>query len=141
MLEFLKYNGFTGNYKLKGHKIPRGGIKRKITGSRVLLSGDAAGFVDAFSGVGLAYAIRSGQLAAENVADLVLYDRKLSALKEYESRCRQEFGNFLGSSLKLEKVMHRFPETSFKLVLSRKEILDKYLDEVVFSRSHKDYVR
>jgi len=31
-----------------------------MMGSRVLLSGDAAGFVDAFSGEGLAYAIISG---------------------------------------------------------------------------------
>ncbi|KKG14108.1 geranylgeranyl reductase [Methanosarcina sp. 2.H.T.1A.6] len=141
MQDFLRANGFSGELQVSSHIIPVGGIKRKTISSRVLLSGDAAGFVDAFIGEGIAYAIRSGQLAAENVADLVLYDRKLSALKEYESRCRQEFGNFLGSSLKLEKVMHRFPETSFKLVLSRKEILDKYLDEVVFSRSHKDYVR
>ena len=48
MLEFLKENGFSGEYKLHGHKIPRGGIKRKISSSRILLSGDAAGFVDAF---------------------------------------------------------------------------------------------
>ena len=50
MLEFLKQSGFTGDYKLKGHKIPLGGLKRKVSSSRVLLSGDAAGFVDAFSG-------------------------------------------------------------------------------------------
>ena len=37
--------------------------------------------------------------------------------------------------------MHRFPETSFRLALSRKEIIDKYLEEVVINRSHKDYVR
>jgi len=60
MLKFLKDNGFTGDYKLHGHKIPRGGVKRRITGSRVLLVGDAAGFADAFSGEGLAYAISSG---------------------------------------------------------------------------------
>ncbi len=64
MLEFLNENGFSGEYKLHGHKIPWGGLKRKLTGSRVLLSGDAAGFVDSFSGEGLAYAISSGQFAA-----------------------------------------------------------------------------
>jgi len=50
MLEFLNNNGFIGDYKLKGHKIPLGGATRKIMGSRILLSGDAAGFVGAFSG-------------------------------------------------------------------------------------------
>lgn len=141
MQDFLQANGFSGEFQVRSHIIPVGGIKRKTVSSRILLSGDAAGFVDAFIGEGIAYAIRSGQLAAEKVAELVLYDRKLSDLKEYEARCRQEFGNFLISSLKLEKVMHRFPETSFRLALSRKEILDKYLDEVVINRSHKDYVR
>lgn len=141
MHDFLQANGFSGNFQVHSHIIPVGGIKRKTVSSRVLLSGDAAGFVDAFIGEGISYAIRSGQLAAEKVAELVLYDRKLSDLKEYETMCRQEFGNFLVSSLKLEKIMHRFPETSFRLALSREEILDKYLDEVVIKRSHKSYVR
>lgn len=141
MQDFLQANGFSGEFQIRSHVIPVGGIKRKTVRSRILLSGDAAGFVDAFIGEGIAYAIRSGQLAAETVAELVLYDRKLTDLKEYEASCRQEFGNFLVSSLKLEKVMHRFPETSFKIALSREEILDKYLDDVVINRSHKDYIR
>jgi flavin-dependent dehydrogenase len=141
MKAFLKANYFSGEFQVHSHIIPVGGIKRKTISSRILLSGDAAGFVDAFIGEGIAYAIRSGQLAAEKVAEIVLYDRKLSYLREYETSCRQEFGSFLASSLKLEKVMHRFPETSFRLALSRKEIIDKYLDEVVINRSHKDYVR
>lgn len=141
MQNFLQANGFSGEFQIRSHVIPVGGIKRKTVRSRILLSGDAAGFVDAFIGEGIAYAIRSGQLAAETVAELVLYDRKLTDLKEYEASCRQEFGNFLVSSLKLEKVMHRFPETSFKIALSREEILDKYLDDVVINRSHKDYIR
>ncbi|WP_410508738.1 geranylgeranyl reductase family protein [Methanosarcina hadiensis] len=141
MQDFLKANGFTGEFQIHSHIIPSGGIKRKTVSSRVLLSGDAAGFVDAFTGEGISYAIRSGQLAAEKVAELVLYDRKLSDLKDYETMCRQEFGNFLVSSLKLHKIMHRFPETSFRLALSKEEILDKYLDEVIIKRNHKDYVR
>jgi hypothetical protein len=70
-----------------------------------------------------------------------MYDKKLSKVKIYESRCRQEFGNYLASSLKLEKIMHSFPETSFKLAVSDKEILDKYLNEAIINRNHKDYVR
>lgn len=141
MKDFLQANGFSGEVQVHSHIIPLGGIKRKTVSSRILLSGDAAGFVDAFVGEGISYAIRSGQLAAETVAELVLYDRKLSDLKEYEARCRQEFGNFLVASLKLKKIMHSFPETSFRLALSKEEILNKYLDEVVINRSHKDYVR
>ena len=139
--EFLKENGFPDEYRIHSHIIPLGGIPRKIISSRLILSGDAAGFVDAYSGEGLSYAIRSGQLAAEAVADTVMYDRKLKNLKIYESNCKHEFGNYLASSLKLEKMMHRFPEISFKLAVSNREILDKYLDEAVINRNHKEYVR
>ncbi len=141
MQKFLQENGFSGEFTVHSHIIPVGGIKRVTVNSRFLLSGDAAGFVDAFTGEGMAYAIRSGQLAAEVVSDLVSYDLKLSKLKEYESRCRQEFGNFLASSLKMAKVMYGFPETSFKIAINNREILDRYLDEVVIDRNYKDYVK
>ncbi len=141
LLDFLEENGLSGDFPVRSHIIPKGGIKGKTLRSRLLLSGDAAGFVDAFTGEGISYAIRSGQLAAETVANLVMYSLKLSSLKAYESACRQEFGSYLASSLKLEKIMHRFPEISFKLAVSNRDILDKYLDEVVVNRNYKDYIR
>ncbi|MGB9927555.1 MAG: geranylgeranyl reductase family protein [Methanosarcina sp.] len=138
---FLKENGFSEDYPVRSHIIPLGGITRKIIGSRLLLSGDAAGFADAFSGEGIAYAVRSGQLAAEAVADTVMYDRKLKNIKKYESACKKEFGTYLDSSYKLDRIMHRFPEITFKLAIDNKEILDKYLDEVILNKKHKEYVR
>ena len=141
LLDFLQENNLPGNFPFHSHIIPKGGIKRKIINSRLLLSGDAAGFVDAFTGEGISYAIRSGQLAAEAVANLVMYSLKLSSLKAYESSCRKELGNYLAGSLKMEKIMHRFPGISFKLTVNNREILDKYLDEVVIGRNYKDYVR
>ena len=141
MLDFLEENGFNGNFPIRSHIIPVGGIARKTVNSRLLLSGDAAGFVEAFSGEGMAYAIRSGQLAAETIADIVMYGRKLNDIQKYESRCRKEFGNYLASSLKLKKVMHRFPEISFKVAVSNREILEKYLDEVVINRNYKGYIQ
>ncbi len=141
MLDFLQENGFAGTFPIRSHIIPVGGIARKTINSRILLSGDAAGFVEAFSGEGMAYAIRSGQLAAETIAGIMMYGRKLNDIKKYESSCRQDFGNYLTNSLKLEKVMHRFPEISFKLAVSNREILEKYLDEVVINRDYKGYVQ
>ena len=140
MRDFLQENGFSEEFPIHSHIIPEGGIGREIVSSRLFLSGDAAGFVDAFTGEGIAYAIRSGQLAAEAVADLVMYNQKLSNLKVYKSNCRKEFGNYLASSLKMKKVMHRFPETSFRLAINNKEILEKYLDEAVINRKHKEYI-
>lgn len=141
MQKFLQKNGFSGEFPIRSHIIPIGGIRRTTVNSRLLLSGDAAGFVDAFTGEGMAYAIRSGQLAAEVVSDLINYDLKPGKLKEYESRCRKEFGNFLANSLKMAKVMYGFPETSFKIAINNSEILDRYLDEVVIDRNYRDYVK
>ena len=50
MQDFLQVNGFSGDFQVHSHIIPVGGIKRKTISSRILLSGDAAGFVDAFIG-------------------------------------------------------------------------------------------
>jgi geranylgeranyl reductase family protein len=141
MQKFLEENGFSGEFPIHSHTIPIGGIKRTSINSRFLLSGDAAGFVDAFTGEGMAYAIRSGQLAAEVVSDLIIYDLKPGKIKKYESRCKQEFGNFLASSHKMAKAMYSFPETSFKIAINNSEILDRYLDEVVTDRNYKDYVK
>jgi flavin-dependent dehydrogenase len=140
MLDFLRENGFNGDYKLHGHKIPMGGSKRKITGSRVLLSGDAAGFVDAFSGEGLAYAIISGQFAAEAIAGICLYGGNLKDLKKYESLCQAEFGTHLKYSMVFSKIMHRFPDRTFKIMTSSEKMANKYLDVAEFKLSYKDFL-
>jgi geranylgeranyl reductase family protein len=140
MLDFLRKSGFNGDYKLHGHKIPVGGIKRKITGSRVLLSGDAAGFVDAFSGEGLAYAILSGQFAAEVIAGICLCAGNLKDLRKYESLCQAEFGTHLKYSLVFSKIMHRFPDRTFKIFTSNEKMANKYLDVVDFRLNYKDYL-
>jgi len=141
MLEFLRANGFADEYKLHGHKIPWGGIKRKVSGSRVLLSGDAAGFVDSFSGEGLAYAISSGQFAAEVIAGICLRGGNLKDLKKYESLCQAEFGTHLKYSLMFSRIMHRFPEKTFKIFTLNDKMIDKYLDVVDFRIDYKDYLR
>lgn len=141
MVKFLKNNNFNGDYELYGHKIPIGGVKRRITGSRVLLIGDAAGFVDAFSGEGLAYAIRSGQLAANVIAEVSQQKGKIKDLYKYESICRKEFGTHLKYSLIFSRLIHSFPERSFKTFINNREILDKYLEVVDYTIDYKEYLR
>jgi geranylgeranyl reductase family protein len=140
MLNFLRENGFNGEYKFHGHKIPAGGHKRKIAGSRVLLSGDAAGFVDAFSGEGLAYAIISGQFAAKAIAGICLYGGNLKDLRKYESLCQTEFGTHLKYSLIFSKIMHRFPDRTLRIMTSNEKMANKYLDVAEFKLNYKDYL-
>jgi len=141
MINFLRSNGFNNKYELRAHLIPVGGIKRNIVSSRVALCGDAAGFVDPFYGEGIAYAIRSGQIAAEIISDILLNKNELSSLKKYESICELEFADNLKYSLMLSRMMHRFPGIFFKIFTSNEEIVDKYLEVPALKRTYKNYIK
>jgi flavin-dependent dehydrogenase len=65
--------------QINSYRIPAGGFDRRIHGDRVLLAGDAAGFVDPFLGEGIYYAVKSGEIAADVAAGAVR-DMLLKAL-------------------------------------------------------------
>ena len=140
MKDFLAANGFEGDYKLKGGVIPAGGIKRKIISSRVLLCGDAAGFVDSFYGEGIAYAIRSGQLAAEVLSEIITGKSGSGAIKDYPARCEKEFGNNLKHSLMLSRLAQSSPGLFFKIFTQQEDALDKYLEVPAMKRSYRSYL-
>lgn len=50
---------------VKGHFIPFGGYRKRPGRGEVVVCGDAAGLVDPITGEGIAYAMKSGQLAAQ----------------------------------------------------------------------------
>ena len=52
---------------IKGYGLPLGSKKRKISGDRFLLLGDAASLIDPFTGEGIGNAIRSGRVAAKHI--------------------------------------------------------------------------
>lgn len=141
MGDFLKTNGFDGDYKMHAHAVPAVGMRRNLVGSRVVLCGDAAGFVDAFYGEGLAYAIRSGQIAVDVISDIILNNlNSLSSLRRYESVCETEFGANLRWSLMLSKIMHRFPGVFFRLLADNDEVLDGFLDVADAKTTYKSYM-
>jgi len=69
-LEFLSTKGLSGNGSFRGYRIPLWepeSKERPLAKGKVLLVGDAAGFVMPFTFEGIYYAIRSGQFAAEAI--------------------------------------------------------------------------
>ncbi|MFW9875332.1 MAG: geranylgeranyl reductase family protein, partial [Candidatus Thorarchaeota archaeon] len=140
MLKFLDLHNFKTNYKLKGHQIPGGGIKRTVTSSRTILTGDAAGFVDTFAGEGLAYAIRSGQLAVKTIHKCIKNNDNKNGLKMYDRLCDIEFGNDLNCSLFFTRILHSFPRIFFNIMFNNKEVVDKYLDIPANNCTYKKYV-
>ena len=78
-------------YKTQGYYLPAGGFKRTITSGRVYLAGDAAGFVDSFSGEGIYFALKSGRFIAEEIA-LGLKENGIEQIgSRYTKRCYQDF--------------------------------------------------
>jgi geranylgeranyl reductase family protein len=140
LTDFLRDKDFSGDYRLHAHMLPAGGVRRKLVGSRVVLTGDAAGFVDAFYGEGLAYAIRSGQIAVDVISDIVLGEKSLSSVRRYESVCEAEFGANLRWSLMMSRIMHRFPGIFFRLLAENEEVLDRFLDVAGAKTTYRSYM-
>jgi geranylgeranyl reductase family protein len=70
-------------YKVKGQYLPFGGSRPPPGRGRVLLCGDAAGFVDPITGEGIGYAIESGAAAGRAIAQAVADGRPDAALAYY----------------------------------------------------------
>ncbi len=139
MEEFLCRCGFTAVDGLQRHMVPAGGIRRRVHTQRVLLVGDAAGFVDAFSGEGIAYAIRSGQIAAEQVFELLGAYQK-QEIEMFAKRCQTEFGDNLRYALQVAKLVHRFPTVFFHLLSSSETAVGRYLDVAAGQSSYAAFM-
>lgn len=138
--DFLASLAFTTDAKRRGFPVPAGGVARQTIADRILLAGDAAGFVDPFTGEGIAFAIRSGQLAGETVAQSIQRGNLTrQALSPYAGRCRREFGESLRYSLWLARLMHRFPDFFLRLMASEPKAIERYLDVRTQTLSYQAY--
>lgn len=140
--EFLEANGFHDACQFSGHKLPVGGFKRTNTSKRTILCGDAGGFVDPFSGEGISYAIRSGQIGADVISSQILDDTPGPAdLRDYSRRCNHEFGAGHKYSLYISKLMHRYPDIFFTAFTGSDDVLEKSLDVPGGILTHKQFLR
>jgi geranylgeranyl reductase family protein len=99
---FMRKVGLDEDTAYHAHLLPFGGYDRPIVSDRVLLVGDAAGFVDPFSGEGIAYAIKSGLIAAEAIGSAYEKgDLTKAGLYSYERACYSSFGKHLRAALRV----------------------------------------
>lgn len=73
--------------------LPMGGNRRPVSVPGMLLIGDAAGVVNPFNGEGIAYAVETGEMAAELTADALVRNRPGLA-HMYPSVLRQRYGPY-----------------------------------------------
>ena len=82
--------------------IPISGPLPRTWRDRVLLAGDAGGFVNAFTAEGIYYAMVSGELAAR-AAVTALHTGDCTNLRHYEDLWRGEIGQDLDKSVSIQK--------------------------------------
>jgi len=137
MSSFLENNGFGRHHIIHGHTIPLGGRKRRIARGRVLLAGDSAGLVDSFTGEGIYYALRSGEMAARVIGE----EKEGDAAQLYERRCDRELGEELRYARILSRIMHNHPNAFSWALECHDEVIEKYIEIPAARRSYREFVR
>ena len=90
---------------VKAWTLPVGSKKRKCYGNGFVLIGDAAGFIDPFTGEGISNSMKSGQIAAKWIDEaLKAKDYSKKFLKQYSDDVWGLLGNKLMTSYKLQKM-------------------------------------
>ncbi|HEV8347407.1 MAG TPA: geranylgeranyl reductase family protein [Vicinamibacterales bacterium] len=82
--------------------IPVGGPLREPGRGRVLLAGDAGGFVNGFTAEGIYYAMVSGDLAAKTIIDSA---SPVSLARRYAAACDYEIGAELRDSVAIQRYL------------------------------------
>jgi flavin-dependent dehydrogenase len=113
MIEFLdKYKINVDRSKIKGYPVPFEPLPKVYT-NNVLLTGDAAGFVDPLSGGGIELAMISGEKAAKVAAEAVqANDFSEKFLSRYVDEC-----SFIYNFIKKMQRDYKIFRTAFKLKL------------------------
>jgi geranylgeranyl reductase family protein len=135
MLNFLNRLGFQGKCKLHGHMIPMGGFNRRIGEDRILLAGDSAGFVDPFTGEGIYYAIRSGQIAAQTI----LNQDPAEVAGIYEEDCRKDFGEELSYALWIAQNLDERRDAFLNALTKNDAVLNSYLEISAGRKKYRDF--
>jgi geranylgeranyl reductase family protein len=100
--------------KVVGHRIPIGGVAEPLDRGRVVLAGDAAGVADGLFAEGIAYALRTGALAADELGRLL--DGRSADLSGYTLRVRRTLLRDLRAWRAIGAFVYRFPALSMRLL-------------------------
>ncbi|ASZ10433.1 geranylgeranyl reductase family protein [Chitinophaga pendula] len=94
---------------IDGYGLPLGSKRRKLSGERYMLVGDAAYLIDPFTGEGIGNALYSGRIAAQQAAAAIeAHDFSEQALTAYDEAVYRILGPEQQVSTKLQKLV-RYP--------------------------------
>ena len=140
LLNYLKRNGAKGSFEILGHMLPLGGVARRACADRIILVGDAAGYVDPFQGEGMRYAMTSGKIAGKVLADAFSKgDLSASGLAAYEKECYERFGRDLKWARRLAYVVYNLLNIVYSVADENDEIFRQYLKVLAGRRGYKEF--
>ncbi len=103
-------HGHSNPANFRAYRLPLGGPIARTVGERVMLCGDAAGFVNAYTGEGIYYAMVTGEHAAVTAAEALTTGAVGAAgLARYEARWRAEIGDELADSVRIQRRLFTNP--------------------------------
>lgn len=100
----------------RGQRVPLGGQFAKYHTARAALVGDAAGLVDPLIAEGIYYAIRSGQIAAEEIARVLRRDDGSFDLSPYTRRINVEINSDFRYAWGLAQIFYRWPHLGYRVL-------------------------
>jgi flavin-dependent dehydrogenase len=101
----------------KAYRLPLGGPLARTYADGILLAGDAAGFVNAYTGEGIYYAMVTGQLAGETAAHaLSAGDVTAARLAAYQVAWQREIGEELADSVRIQRRLFANPRLVDRVV-------------------------
>jgi geranylgeranyl reductase family protein len=111
--------GKSNRANFRAFPLPIGGPLRRASTDRVLLAGDAGGFVNAFTAEGIYYAMVSGELAARSAIEAAKADRfDRDQLERYDWAWKREIGAELRKSVHIQRRLLADPGRVDRLVLA-----------------------
>jgi len=139
--EFIEYLDLGLNLpKPMAHALPIY-CPRQIVTKRTMLAGDAAGFVDAFTGEGIYYAIKSGRLCAETALEAVASGEYSDTLKDYTRKCIREFNTELRLSCWVSKIMSLNYDWCFGIWRDDPMLSNKFLEAIRGNANYKELIK
>jgi flavin-dependent dehydrogenase len=109
--------GRSNRANFKAFPLPISGPLARTYADRVLLAGDAGGFVNALTAEGIYYAMVTGELAARAAIDAIRAgDFASTQLRGYEPAWKREIGDELANSVRLQKLLLADPARIDRIV-------------------------
>ena len=137
---FLELFGINAAGEYKGCFIPITRFKHDLHTDRLMLAGDAAGFVDCFSGEGIHLAVAAGKRAARTAA-AAHNENSFSkqVLHEYQDQFYKEFKADLQWSRWFSSLLFRFPGLILGNLIIRDEVILNYFKVMSGEKHFKDF--